>query len=224
MQKPNPHSGLTPEELAAQLRQPTGAMGKEVAHFMNEGNRFMCLTSYQKLNPDAGNMILEIGMGNGFFVKELLAMAPELSYTGVDFSEDMVREALSINHEFVQQGSATFVEASIAALPFTDASFNSITTTNTLYFWPNPVENANELFRVLKPGGKLLLAYRPSSFLDRVPFTKFGFTKWDIPEVEKLLADAGFKNIKSYPIQEPDVIANGNTYTMESVYTLVYKG
>ena len=40
---------------------------------MNLGNKQINLNSYQLLNPKAGERLLEIGMGNGYFIPDLLA-------------------------------------------------------------------------------------------------------------------------------------------------------
>ena len=71
-QKINPDNKLSPKELAEQLREPIGEIGREVGKQMNEGNRHICLNSYKLLNPKMGDKILEGGMGNGFFIKNLL--------------------------------------------------------------------------------------------------------------------------------------------------------
>ena len=174
-EKFNPDTNLTPKELAEHLRQPNGETGTQVGLQMNKSNRHICLNSYQILNPQNGNQVLEIGMGNGFFVNNLINMANNLKYTGVDFSATMVKEANLLNKELIDKGTVIFEEASIDKLPFEDNSFDSITTVNTLYFWPQPTNNAKELSRVLRPNGKLLIAYRSKDCMDQLELAKHGF-------------------------------------------------
>ena len=76
--------------LAAQLRQPEGEMGQKVGNLMNDGNRPMNLQTLAALDAKKGEHILEIGMGNGAFVKNILSIDPTLRYTGIDFSPLMV--------------------------------------------------------------------------------------------------------------------------------------
>jgi len=118
-------SHLAPEELAKHLRKPDGETGKKVGLQMNKGNKHICLNSYQVLNPEKGAHILEIGMGNGFYISELLKMQEELSYTGVDFSSTMIEEASTINKGFIESKKVQFVQASIDQMPFSDNSFDS---------------------------------------------------------------------------------------------------
>lgn len=210
---------LEPKELAKQLRQPEGETGKQVGVQMNKGNKNICLNSYKVLHPKSGNHILEIGMGNGFFVQNLLEMAENINYTGADFSPTMVTEAELINNDQIAKGNVKFVQASIENLPFEDNTFDSITTTNTLYFWPEPANNARELLRVLKPGGKLLIAYRSKSFLDQVELSNYGFKKYEQSDVEDLLASVGFKNINTEKITEPSLEFDGKSIEMIGHYT-----
>ncbi|MBL4559954.1 MAG: class I SAM-dependent methyltransferase [Labilibaculum sp.] len=218
-EKFNPDNDLTPKELAKQLRLPEGETGKQIGLQMNKGNKHICLNSYKVLNPKNGDHILEIGMGNGFFIKDLLLMATGLKYTGVDFSATMIHEANLINKELIDAGHIQFKQASIEKLPFNDSSFDSITTTNTLYFWPQPVQNAQELLRVLKPNGKLLIAYRSKNFMDQIEFSKHGFEKYEIQDVESLLREIGLKQINTQIIEEPALEFDGEVIQMEGIYT-----
>lgn len=117
-EKFNPDTILTPKELAEHLRQPNGETGTQVGLQMNKSNRHICLNSYQIVNPQNGNHVLEIGMGNGFFVKNLNNMANNLKYTDVDFSTTMVKEANLLNKELIDIGTVIFEEALIDKLPF----------------------------------------------------------------------------------------------------------
>lgn len=211
---------LTPKELAEHLKQPKGDTGKEVGLQMNKGNKRICLNSYKVLNPKSGDNILEIGMGNGFFVKDLLAMSKDLRYTGVDFSNTMIAEASVLNKDFMDSGIVSFKQASIEKLPFENNTFDCITTTNTLYFWPQPLGNAKELLRVLKPEGKLLIAYRSKSFMDELELAKYGFEKYNTLDVEVLLTKAGFNAISTQTIKEPELEFDGKSFEMEGVYTV----
>ena len=218
-EKFNPDSNLSPKELAGHLRQPSGEIGIQVGIQMNKGNKHICLNSYELLNPQNGNHVLEIGMGNGFFVKNLVAMANNLKYTGVDFSATMVKEANVLNKELVDKKKVIFKEGSINKLPLEDNIFDGITTTNTLYFWPQPTNNIKELFRVLKPNGKLLIAYRSKSCMDQLELAKHGFEKYEYQEVESLLQSAGFKDISTQTISEPALEFDGKPYQMEGFFT-----
>ena len=217
--KIDPVNELSPKELAKQLKQPDGENGKQVGLHMNSANKYICLNSYKILDPEYGSHILEIGMGNGFFVKDLIGMSKILNYTGVDLSATMVHEASMINSDLTAEGTVRFKEASIDTLPFKNHSFDAITTTNTIYFWPEPEANAKELLRVLKPNGKLLIAYRSKSCMDQIELTKHGFKKYEIEDVETLLRTVGFKQVSTQTVLEPESDFEGKTIQMQGIYT-----
>lgn len=214
---------LTVKELAKQLRKPDGDSGKDVGLQMNKGNKYICLNSYKVLSPKQNDHILEIGMGNGFFVKNLLELSKDLLYVGVDFSETMVEEASVLNKDYIASGVVKFKQASIEKLPFDDNTFDCITTTNTLYFWPQPEDNAKELLRVLKPGGKLLVAYRLKAFMDEIELSQYGFEKYELQDVEALLGKSGFKTVITQKISEPELDFDGKLFKMEGAYSIGYK-
>jgi ubiquinone/menaquinone biosynthesis C-methylase UbiE len=201
------------KELARQLRQPHGENATEVGERMNKGNELMNLSAIKMLEAQAGDVILEIGMGNGFFVKDILNLAPAIHYIGCDFSEEMVKEAISANKEFINNHQAKFFLASADALPFESPTFNKVFTVNTLYFWDNPPLVLNEIKRVLKPEGQLLIAFRPRWAMEQYAFTQYGFTMYSQEALSSLLADNGFKVIKTFEEQEPEQEINGQTIT-----------
>jgi len=215
----NSDTTLPPKELAKHLRQPDGEIGKEIGLQMNKSNKHICLNSYKILDPQNENHILEVGMGNGFFIKDLLNMADNLKYTGIDFSSTMVKEASLLNKTLINDKRVYLEEASIENLPFNDNSFDRISTTNTLYFWPHPVNNIQELLRVLKPNGKLLIAYRSKSCMDQLELAKHGFEKYENQAVENLLRDAGLKNVLTEIIKETALEFDGKVFQMEGIYT-----
>ncbi len=214
---------LSKEELAKQLRKPSGAGGKEVGEQMNIGNKTICLNSYKVLNPKPHSLVLEIGMGNGYFIKDLLAIEATLNYIGLDFSQTMIDEATRLNQEYIHLEKVSFVNGSIENLPFDNNSIEYITTTNTVYFWPNLPENLKELYRVLKPNGKVLIAYRPKEVMDKIELSKYGFTKYTKQEIEQSLCLGGFQEIETETILEPTQELNGKSLKMQGVYSIGIK-
>lgn len=221
--KSNSNQQLSPRELAKHLRKPEGEVGKMIGLQMNIGNQYISLNTYQLLDPKADDCILEIGMGNGFYIKDLLALKKRLTYTGVDFSPTMIQEATNLNQEFTRSGQVKFKEASIENLPFEENSFDGICSANTLYFWPDAADNVMELNRVLKPSAKVVLAYRDKSCMDQLEMTKYGFKKYNPSEVEELLHTAGFKNISTQMINEPDLDFGEKILPMQGFYSIGFK-
>ncbi len=182
----------SPEVIAAQLRMPSGDLGKAVAAKMNEGNAPMNRATYKLLEASTGNDWLEIGMGNGFFVGELLAIHPHMHYTGLDSSPLMVEESIRRNVAHIASGRASFRSGHSDHLPFNDVVFDKVVAVNVVYFWENPAADLAEIHRVLRPYGRLALGVRTREAMQTMPFTASGFTLYEPYEVENLLRANGF--------------------------------
>ncbi|RFS16509.1 class I SAM-dependent methyltransferase [Emticicia sp. C21] len=205
------------KEIARQLRQPHGEHASELGERMNKGNELMNKLAINLLNAQPNDVILEIGMGNGFFVKDILGLADAIHYIGCDFSEEMVKAAILHNQEFINNSQAKFFLASAESLPFESPTFNKIFTVNTLYFWENPPLVLSEIKRVLKPEGQLLIAIRPKEIMEQYAFTQYGFTMYSKEELFTLLSDNGFEVIAVSEEQEPDQEINGETISVGSL-------
>lgn len=156
------------KEQARQLRKPQGSNGLIIGKHMNVSNKHINLHTIAIVNPSQNDRILEVGMGNGFFVKNIVNVCPMIKYHGIDYSEAMVKEANRINRLAVKSKKAEFCNASISSIPYKDAFFNKIFTINTLYFWENPIQVLTELKRVLKDDGEIIIAFRPKHNLENL--------------------------------------------------------
>jgi ubiquinone/menaquinone biosynthesis C-methylase UbiE len=213
----------TLRQIAAQLRKPEGEMAAHVGEKMNEGNRHLNLRVIEKLAIRPGDQLLEIGMGNGAFVPALLSVDPTVGYTGCDYSPEMVREAQVRNQKWVAGGQARFVEAAADALPFPEGSFDQVFTVNTIYFWASPRLVLEQVYRVLKPGRRLLIALRPKATMQLYPFVAYDFRLYDAGEVTSLLAAAGFWETGTDEEQEPDQEINGQTVRVDGLIVVARK-
>src|SRR6185295_6941180 len=92
------------QQLAAQLRQPHGEAGIQTGEWMNRGNVHINMDTLKILDAAAGDDILEVGMGNGFFVHEIVEKHSSIQYTGADFSDIMIKEAERINEAWINKG------------------------------------------------------------------------------------------------------------------------
>ncbi len=203
--------------LAQQLRKPEGEFGVQVGERMNAGNQFMNRNTIEQLNVQPGHHILEIGMGNGFFVKEILEKDPSIQYTGCDFSTLMVKESIKMNQEWIERGQASFLHSTADHLPFEDHRFDSIFTINTLYFWEHLEKELAELRRVLKPDGKFVLTIRPKKYMEKLPFTQYGFQMYSRQEVVQLLQNHRWKVVEVIEKTDPPIDWFGEVMEPESL-------
>lgn len=192
------------QQIAAQLRKPEGEQGIEIGELMNQGNGPMNRHTIAVLDPQPHDVLLEIGMGNGYFARQILNQDPSIQYTGCDYSEWMVQAATELNQTLVDQGRAKFVHANVQQMPFEDQSFTKIFTVNTFYFWDDHEKVAKELKRVLKAGGHLIVSVRPKHNLEDIPVTKYNFAKFSKEEMVDLFQGTGFSAIEITEIKEPE--------------------
>lgn len=207
----------TLKTIANQLRKPSGEFAIQVGEKMNEGNVHINLNTIFSLNLNTGDKILEIGMGNGFFVKNLFDIHNTIKYTGCDFSEAMVDEANKINTLYVNSGNVDFFCADAKELPFADDSFDKVFSVNTLYFWDNKELILSEIHRVLKKKGQITIAIRPKSIMQYYPFVKFGFNMYTKDELVYLLSTNNFEVIEVLEKAEPEQEINGEKMAVETL-------
>ncbi|WP_276876747.1 class I SAM-dependent methyltransferase [Chryseobacterium joostei] len=204
--------------LAQNLANPQGEKGIEIGEMMNATNIGMTLESIRTLLIEDNQHILEIGHGNAGHLKSLLSLAQDLKYTGVDISEIMHNEAKKLNKEF--QTQADFVLYEGKKLPFEDQTFDKIFTVNTVYFWENPVEFLNEIYRILKDNGTFVLTFGQRDFMEKLPFTAYDFTLYNNDEMEELVSQSHFKRMKTSEKEEEIKSKTGNE-TIQRIYTIL---
>jgi ubiquinone/menaquinone biosynthesis C-methylase UbiE len=202
---------------ALPLRKPAGEQTQTLGGKMNEGNRAMNLETITMLKPKPLDNILEIGMGNGFFVKYILMQDETISYVGCDFSEEMVAEARHYNKQLFGNFRAVFNLGNANNLPYSGNSFNKVFTVNTIYFWKNAEKVLLEVKRVLKKKGIFVLAFRPRSVMDYFPITKYGFNTFSREDAIQLFETNGFKVNAILEQREPDLDCFGEKLKNEFI-------
>jgi ubiquinone/menaquinone biosynthesis C-methylase UbiE len=185
-----------PKRFAKHLRQPSGLFGRLVGHLLNEVNEFINRSTIEQMNIQENDQILEIGFGNGMFIKEMADKAKRGFVAGIDISDIMVKQAIKKNKHLISQGKVEIKKASLERIPFDDARFHKVCTINTLYYWPDPEKSIKEIYRVLKKEGHVYISIRTREALEKMKFSKYGFTLYELEDVNRLLRGAGFRNLR----------------------------
>ncbi|QNK64462.1 class I SAM-dependent methyltransferase [Pedobacter sp. PAMC26386] len=181
------------KEIAGQLNCPSGEIGIRAAKNMAVNNSNMISLAISAIASESNDVVLEIGPGNGAHVVPFLRGIKYLLYYGVDISPLMVDEAIKLNMDSVVSGRADFSLSDGENLNFANEFFTKIFTVNTLYFWKDPKAYATEIWRVLKPGGIFSLTFGARQFMEKLPFTKYGFHLYNDQEAVELLLSCGFE-------------------------------
>ncbi|WP_294287689.1 class I SAM-dependent methyltransferase [uncultured Chryseobacterium sp.] len=204
--------------LARNLANPEGEKGIEIGEMMNATNIGMTLESIKALLIEDNEQILEIGHGNAGHVKSILNRAQNIKYTGIDISVTMHNEAKKLNEVFREQ--ANFVLYGGEKLPFEDKTFDKIFTVNTVYFWKQPVDYLNEIYRVLKKTGTFVLTFGQRDFMEKLPFTPFGFILYNTDEMEEMVSKSHFSRMTVSERQE-EVKSKTGHETITRNYTIL---
>ncbi|MDA0798565.1 MAG: ubiquinone/menaquinone biosynthesis methyltransferase [Chloroflexi bacterium] len=101
---------------------------------------------------------LDVATGTGLVARELLDRADRV--TGVDLSLEMLRSGEETN-----AGRVSMLAGDALSLPFKDASFDCATIGYDVRNTADPQRSLDELFRVLRPGGRVAVLdiCRPTS-------------------------------------------------------------
>jgi ubiquinone/menaquinone biosynthesis C-methylase UbiE len=99
-----------------------------------------------------GPKVLEVSFGTGYLMSRY---AHNHEAWGLDQSEDMIKQAhLRLRAKGM---SATLVRGDAHAMPFADDTFDCLLNTDAFSLYSDSQRAMNEFFRVLKPGGRLVL-------------------------------------------------------------------
>jgi SAM-dependent methyltransferase len=102
-------------------------------------------------SPAPGDVIADVGCGNGAYLRELARRGFAGRVIGADLSIGMLRAARAA------AGAAALVAGDAAALPLADASADLTLAMHMLYHVPDPVAAVSELRRVTRPGGRVVV-------------------------------------------------------------------
>lgn len=103
--------------------------------------------------------VLDVATGTGDLAFTLAALAPDAEIVGVDFAEPMLERARAKAGE--RTGRVRFQTGDGAALAFPGASFDAITIAYGLRNFADIDAGLREFFRVLAPGGRLVVLEFP---------------------------------------------------------------
>jgi ubiquinone/menaquinone biosynthesis C-methylase UbiE len=130
------------DEFSTRLGAPVAARLVELAH----------------LGP--GERVLDVGTGTGLVPFEIVRSAPATTTVlGVDISTGMIETARrKLGEKGLPESRLAFRQMDAESLALPDDEFDVITSVFALGHMPRPARAVAEMFRVVRPGGRVLIA------------------------------------------------------------------
>ncbi len=105
----------------------------------------------------SGESILDVGCGFGGTTRTINKRFNKVSITGLNLDPDQIARARELT--IAKKGNKVdFVVADACALPFKDQSFDKVIAVECIHHFPSRETFLKEAYRVLKPGGKLVVS------------------------------------------------------------------
>jgi phosphatidylethanolamine/phosphatidyl-N-methylethanolamine N-methyltransferase len=166
------------------------------------------LKAIERMNIQAGERVLEVGVGTGI---NLSLYPREAAVTGIDFSSSMLEKA---RERAARKDAAPvrLLQMDAADLKFADDSFDIVYAPYLISVVPDPLQVAQEMRRVCRPGGRIIFLNHflsPNPILSRLerlisPATiHIGF-KSDL-DLPAFLAQADLKPVSIEKVNIPKI-------------------
>lgn len=190
-------------KLVENAEKPDGFWGKLMIRSMNKGHSELTDWALCYVNIKSGDYVLDVGCGGGKTVGKLSNMVGNGKVYGIDYSDLCIKKAEKLNHKNVLCGKVKLQKATVSALPFDSEKFDLVTAVETYYFWPDKLNDLREIWRVLKPGGKIMLVFE--MLKDKNDPEKWSKVEERLnieavsrEDIDAMLERAGFLSIRTY--------------------------
>jgi ubiquinone/menaquinone biosynthesis C-methylase UbiE len=144
--------------LMRMFGRPEGVLGRLGGVIMARMNRDAATQIIEMLDIRPDDKVLAVGFGPGVAIQLVLDRVPAGSVAGIDYSQEMVRQAAALRNRRVD-----LRYGSVERLPFADEAFDKALAINSMQAWPDARTGLREIQRVLKRGGIVALGFTVNS-------------------------------------------------------------
>lgn len=197
------------QKFLANCKKPEGKFGAKIVKTMNRGHAPLSNWVFTVCPPTDGERILDVGCGGGGNILRMLERYPNCRVDGIDYSSVSVECSRQILKDHADR--CEVICADVAKLPFEDGSYDRVVSFESIYFWQNPVAAMQEISRVLKVGGRLVIATEMS---DPVKGKKWadrcdGMTVYTAEQLAAFFEKAGFSDVKVHKTRKVWCVVEG---------------
>jgi ubiquinone/menaquinone biosynthesis C-methylase UbiE len=175
-------SGWTDE--LTQLHEEVGGSD----HFIDVASRNDAIEEVTRSVTVAPSTVLEIGCSSGFLLRELLSRLPGHRIIGADYTRGTL-EALA-----AKMPGVPLVQFDLTKCPLPDAFVDVAVLINVLEHIDDHKAAVAQLFRIVRPGGSVIIEVPAnSSLFDVYDRVLMHYRRYNMPDLVNLLTGAGFE-------------------------------
>lgn len=197
-------------DLFVNARNPQGKLGEKLLDWMTINHESLSRWGISHLDIEKDDLILDIGCGSGVNVERFLEFSEKVY--GIDYSKLAVEKSIRLNQKAIDEGRCEIIQSSVSNLPFEDNSFDILTAFETVYFWPDIVDDLKEARRVLKDDGILLICNeavpKPDAERQRELVELLGMNIYSEDQFYEYLREAGFSEVLCFLDEGTDSVTD----------------
>lgn len=187
--------------------EPVGRTGRVGSRLMVRINRrnYATMAAALELRPD--DELLDVGCGSAVLLAAHAGRARFVA--GLDASDVQLEIARQRLADRLAAGTAELVKGDVTALPWADGRFSVVTSMFCLKFVPDPLKALEEMHRVLRPGGRAVVAFCDAVHDEAASGSvdAWGQWRWSADEARLLMEKAGFTDATTWVLGRPPSIA-----------------
>jgi len=183
--------------ITKQAKHPSGLFGRWIMPSILdlstlEQNR----QTIRKIDLKSGQTLLDVGCATGQLVKMASESCIDAKITGIDTSMAMLASAKKNNRATILSGHVNILQTSWYDLDFANNTFDKVSASNVVYFWDNPVEILNNIYRVMKNNSQIIISFRIDETLDYRLMNQYGYKLFNGKQVRQFMSEANFIDLK----------------------------
>lgn len=180
--------------LSRQAARPHGLFGPVIGRIWVSETARVNDAALDLLAARPGERVLEIGFGPGATVRKLADTGARV--VGVDASAAMLAAAGRRNSAHVKAGRVQLGLGDGVHLRPSNDEIDAVIAVHTIYFWPDPHATLAEIHRVLRPGGRFVVAFHAGEQPLPARFDRDVYKAPTTNELTDWLTDAGFTDVR----------------------------
>jgi ubiquinone/menaquinone biosynthesis C-methylase UbiE len=202
------HGAYSPARTA--VEKDTGHLFEECAwlyafcreHLFRDHTEEIAQALFPNGISSASMSVLEVGCGPGFYARRLAQRYPALQVLGIDRSSRLLARARR-RASCEALPNCSFQQGDVQSLPARAEAVDGVISSRLLLVIANRRAAIAEIFRVLKPGGRLFLAEPTAHFKTQVPLSVMRLAscfhrsarRETFPQTAKVLASRDFEDL-----------------------------